>query len=65
MRFAIALVILAMTLPAVEAANSPKGVCKDRCGNQYRFCLKNASTKQARKSCRTTRGHCKGQCSGK
>ncbi len=64
MRFAIAGLITALTLPAVQAA-SPKGQCKIRCSSMYRFCLKNASTKQARKSCKATRKGCKGQCGGK
>jgi len=65
MRFAIATLSLALTIPAVEAAQSPKSQCKTRCGSMYRFCLTNATTKQARKACKATRSRCAGQCGGK
>ena len=65
MRFAIASLILVLTLPAAEAGGRlSKSQCKDRCGSQYQFCLNRAHTKQARKACKTDRGTCKGQCRG-
>jgi hypothetical protein len=54
-----------LTISAVEAAQSPKSQCKTRCGSMYRFCLTNATTKQARKACKATRSRCAGQCGGK
>jgi hypothetical protein len=65
MRFAIAVLIVALTMPAAEAAQSPNSQCKTRCGSMYRFCLTSASTKQARKACKATRSRCAGQCGGK
>ncbi len=61
MRFMIAGLILALTLPAAEAT-SPRAQCQDRCGGQYRFCLNRSHTKQARKSCKVDRKGCKSQC---
>ncbi len=63
MRLVIAGLILAMT-PAAIFAKSPKGQCKDRCNGQYNFCRNRTTTKQAAKSCKTTRKVCKSQCGG-
>lgn len=60
MRFGIAGLLLAVMLPAAEA----KSQCKSRCSGQYSFCLKRATTKQARKGCKATRKTCKKQCPG-
>jgi hypothetical protein len=38
--------------------------CKSRCSVQYDFCMKHATTKNARKGCSATRKNCKGQCGG-
>jgi len=65
MRFAIAVLSLALTIPAADAAQSLKSQCKARCGSMYRFCLTSATTKQARKACKATRSRCAGQCGGK
>lgn len=63
MRFLIASLILAVTLPAAEAgAPDPKGQCKDRCDSMYQFCLNRTHTKQARKSCKADRKLCKHSC---
>lgn len=59
-RFGIAGLLLAVMLPAAEA----KSQCKSRCGGQYQFCLKRATTKQAKKGCKSTRKICKKQCPG-
>jgi hypothetical protein len=64
MRFLIAGLILAVTLPAAEAATDRKGQCKDRCDSQYQFCLNRTRTKQARKSCKADRKVCKRYCRG-
>jgi hypothetical protein len=63
LRFGIAGLLLAVMLPAAEA-KSPKSQCKDRCGGQYQFCLRRATTKQARNGCKTVRKTCKKQCGG-
>lgn len=62
MRFGIAGLLLAVMLPAAEA--SPKSQCKNRCSGQYSFCLKRATTKQAKKGCKATRKACKKGCGG-
>lgn len=64
MRFAIAGLILALTLPVAQAKGRvDKGQCKDRCGSNYQFCLSRARTKQARASCKADRKTCKSSCS--
>jgi hypothetical protein len=63
MRFMIAGLILALGLPAAEAA-SRKGQCKKQCDAQYKFCLNRSITKQARKACKPGRRICKSQCRG-
>jgi hypothetical protein len=63
MRFVIATLVLMVALPEADAA-SRKGQCKNQCDTQYRFCLNRSTTKQARKSCKTLRGSCKGSCRG-
>ena len=63
MRFLITGLILMLGAPASEAADR-KAQCKNLCNTQYQFCLNRSRTKQARKSCKTLRGACKGQCRG-
>jgi hypothetical protein len=60
MRFAIAVLILAVSMPAFAA--SKKAQCKNRCDSSYQFCVNRATTKQAKKSCKVDRKNCKGQC---
>jgi hypothetical protein len=61
MRFAIAGLLLAMTLPAANARNYKKE-CKDHCVSQYKFCLNRSTTKGARKACKAERKVCKSHC---
>ena len=65
MRFLIAGLIVALTLPATAAAKTSRGQCKDRCSGQYQFCLNRAHTKQARKLCKADRSGCKSRCPGR
>jgi hypothetical protein len=58
MRFVIAGLILAMSLPAAHAS-----ACKSACSSQYHFCLQRSTTKLARQGCKATRKLCKNQCS--
>jgi len=60
MRFSIAALILAVSMPAFAA--SRKAQCKNRCDSSYQFCVNRATTKQAKKSCKVDRKNCKGQC---
>jgi hypothetical protein len=60
MRFTIAALILAVSMPAFAA--DKKGQCKNRCDSSYQFCVNRATTKQAKKSCKVDRKNCKGQC---
>jgi hypothetical protein len=60
MRLLIPALILAVSMPAFAA--SKKGQCKNRCDSNYQFCLNRATTKQAKKSCKTDRKNCKGTC---
>jgi hypothetical protein len=60
MRFAIAALILAVSMPAFAA--SRKAQCKNRCDSSYQFCVNRATTKQAKKSCKVDRKNCKGSC---
>ena len=60
MRFSIAALILAVSMPAFAA--NKKGQCKNRCDTNYQFCLNRSTTKQAKKSCKTDRKNCKGTC---
>jgi hypothetical protein len=48
----------------LKAPRAGVAACKKRCSTQYNFCLKSATTKNARKGCLATRKTCKGQCGG-
>ena len=61
MRFVIAALVLIVAVPAADAAGGP---CKNQCDSQYQACLNRTRTKQARKSCKSFRKACKGQCRG-
>ena len=65
MRFVIAGLILALTVPAAIADGYSPGQCKSRCNNEYRFCKTRSTTKQGRKGCKASRKICKNQCVGK
>jgi len=60
MRFAIAALIVAVSVPAF--AVDKKGQCRNRCDSNYQYCSNRATTKQAKKSCKVERKNCKGQC---
>jgi len=60
MRFAIAAIIFAVSMPAFAA--DKKAQCKNRCESSYQYCVNRATTKQAKKSCKVDRKNCKGQC---
>jgi hypothetical protein len=62
MRFVIATVIAALTLPGFAQAADPKGACKTRNSQMYRFCMLNARSKQAKKACKADLKHNKGMC---
>lgn len=62
MRFVIAGLILAITLPGFAEASGSKATCKARTSSMYKFCKINARTKQAKKACKTDYKHAKGQC---
>jgi hypothetical protein len=62
MRFAIAGLILAITLPGLAEASGSKATCKTRISSMYKFCKLNARTKQAKASCKADYKHAKGQC---
>jgi hypothetical protein len=61
MRLIIAVVVLSVMIPAAEAKNV-RAECKNRCDSSYQFCLNRATTKQAKKACKTDRGKCKNVC---
>ena len=60
MRFIVAMVVVALAAPAW--AGSGTSACKSRCDSTYKFCMSRAITKTAKKSCKTDRKNCKGQC---
>ena len=61
MRFLIAGLILAVTLPGTQAKNNnPR--CNDNCSSQYQLCLGHATTSRARNICKTAHKNCKRQC---
>lgn len=62
MRFVIATLILAFTLPGNADATSSKSACKSRTSQMYKFCVKNARTKAMKKSCKVDYKRNKGQC---
>jgi hypothetical protein len=57
----IASLIVLMIVPLAEA-KSPKAQCKNRCDVNYDFCLKRATTKMAKKACKTDHKICKNSC---
>jgi hypothetical protein len=61
MRFLIAGLLLAATLPLVGAADQ-KSQCKTTCSTQYDFCMKNSRTPQMRKNCAIARKNCTKGC---
>jgi hypothetical protein len=62
MRFLIAGLLLAASLPLVGAADQ-KSRCKSTCSTQYDFCMKSSPpTKQARKNCAIARKNCTKGC---
>ena len=61
MRFLIAGLLLAASLPLVGAADQ-KGQCKTTCSNQYDFCMKSSRTSQMRKNCAVARKNCRKGC---
>lgn len=61
MRLLIAGMVIGLLVPAAEAKPS-KSNCKGRCDTNYGLCMNHAMTKAAKKSCRTDRKNCKGQC---
>lgn len=61
MRFAIASLLVLAGLPAM-AADSPQKACEKSCSARYKFCMNAATTKQMKKSCKTTRKTCKKGC---
>ena len=62
MRFLMAIVLLAASLPLAGAPDG-KQQCGVRCSQDYQTCLKRARTKAARKSCTVSRKTCKRGCS--
>jgi hypothetical protein len=61
MRFLIAGVLLAASLPLVGAPDQ-RARCKSACSTQYDFCLKSSPTKQLRKNCVIARKNCTKGC---
>ena len=61
MRFILAALILTIAIPEAEAAGT-KAVCKNHCDSNYGMCVNRATTKNARKSCKTDRKLCKSGC---
>jgi hypothetical protein len=61
MRFLIASLLLAATLPLIGAADQ-KGQCRSTCSQQYDFCMKSARTKQMRSNCSLARKNCRKGC---
>lgn len=59
MRLTLAVLIL-MVSPL--SFGRDKGVCKDRCGSNYQFCMNRATTKQAKKSCKADLKTCRHSC---
>lgn len=62
MRFLIAGLVLAASLPLIGAPNQA-GQCKTTCSTQYDFCMKTSRTKQMRTNCSIARKNCKKGCS--
>ena len=64
MRFAIAVLILAVTLPSAEAAGkgNPKHQCQTQCDSGYQLCKNRSTTKLARKGCKINRKSCRSVC---
>jgi hypothetical protein len=61
MRLFIAAVAVWIAIPAAEAKTA-RSECRNRCDSTYQFCLNRATTKQAKKSCKSDRGRCKNVC---
>jgi len=64
MRFVMALLLLAGSLPLADAS-AAKDQCALRCDIEKDMCLKRARSKAARKSCAAFRKNCKRGCSGR
>jgi hypothetical protein len=62
MRFVIAAMIIAITLPGLADAAGSKAACKSRNSGMYKFCMINARTKQAKKACKTDYKHNQSLC---
>jgi hypothetical protein len=59
-------IMLCLALPAWGGTQKPrKQVCGEKCDSDYGFCQTRATTKDARKACKTNRKNCKKQCTVK
>lgn len=60
MRLIVAALILTIASPAFAA--NRKSQCKSKCDSNYSFCMNRATTKQAKKACKSDRKGCKSGC---
>ena len=61
MRLRTTTVLLALLLPALQAASKP-AQCKKRCDSNYDYCMSRAITKQAKKICKADHKTCRVTC---
>lgn len=61
MRVMTVSLIVALATPVFSGTKSPS-TCKSHCDSNYQFCMSRATTKSAKKACKTDRKNCKGQC---